>query len=177
MRSFVLFLPFVVLFQSFDCAYGNPLTLTDRTLIEKLSYMLPDFLWFKSDCIDLFPAFATEIRNIPTFWSEIIFSFFPERRNIHEICIGSGHKSRIIKIRIITSYVSFVFLLSFFWNGLMSSVFHHSMIAKTVIPIKDITPQIRIILSGTLFRVLSKNSQGITIILSSSWKDLLFILK
>jgi hypothetical protein len=65
--------------------------MTDRTLIEVFSHLFTDLLWLEMDRLYLLPAVTTKKSDITTFGIEGIFSFFSERRDIYEICVGGGH--------------------------------------------------------------------------------------
>lgn len=78
-----------MLLQSLFCPYSDPLSMTIRTFIEVLLHLLSDFLRFELDRFDHFPTVTTIESDITTFRIEVILSFFSERRDIYEICIGS----------------------------------------------------------------------------------------
>ncbi len=115
-----------MLLESFDRPDCDTLPMTDRTFVEILSYLFADFLWFEVDRIDLFPALATKKSDISAFRIEVVFAFFPKRRDIYEIGVGSRHIS-IIEIlgRLQESVLCFSFhdwketkgpsLVSLFW--------------------------------------------------------------
>ncbi len=66
--------------------------MTNWTLIEKLSHMLADLLWFEMDRLHLFATVTTPIRHLSAFRIECGFPLFPKRWDIHEIKVGSRHR-------------------------------------------------------------------------------------
>ncbi len=76
-------------FKSLFCPYSYSFPMTARTFIEVFSHFFSDFLWFELDSFDHFPTVTTIESDITTFRIEVILSFFSERRDIYEICIGS----------------------------------------------------------------------------------------
>jgi hypothetical protein len=49
------------------------------------------------DGFDFFPAVTTEKLDLPSFWTEVILSFFTKRWDIYEISVGGGHMGSIEK--------------------------------------------------------------------------------
>lgn len=66
--------------------------MTSRTLIEELSHMLADLLWFEMDRLDLFATVTAPIRHLSALWVECGFPLFPKGWDIDEIEVGSRHR-------------------------------------------------------------------------------------
>jgi hypothetical protein len=69
--------------------------MTSRTLIEELSHMLVDLLWFEMDRLDLLATVTTPICHISALGIECGFSFFPKGWDIDEIEVGGRHREMI----------------------------------------------------------------------------------
>jgi len=78
-------------FESFECTDSDTFSMTHWAFIEVFSHFFSDFLWLELDRIHRFPAVTTKKSDISAFWIEVIFSFFSERGDVHEICVRSRH--------------------------------------------------------------------------------------
>lgn len=73
-----LVLSFVVFLESLSGSYGDTMSLAHRTFIEKCLHLLANFLWWKFDRLDLFPAVTAEVGDISTFGTKGALTFFPK---------------------------------------------------------------------------------------------------
>lgn len=65
--------------------------MTSRTLIEELSHMLANLLWFEMDRLDLLATVTTPIRHLSAFRVECGFPLFSKGGYIDEIEVGGRH--------------------------------------------------------------------------------------
>ena len=65
--------------------------MTSRTLIEELSHMLADLLWFEMDRLDLLATVSAPVGHFPAFGVECGFPLFSKGGYIHEIEVGGRH--------------------------------------------------------------------------------------
>ena len=66
--------------------------MTSRTLIEELSHMLANLLWFEMDRLDLLATVTTPVCHFPAFRVECGFPFFPKGWDVDEIEVRSRHE-------------------------------------------------------------------------------------
>lgn len=78
-------------FESCCCSYGYSMSMTCRAFIDVFFHLFSYFLWFERDSLYRLMTVTTIKRDISAFWIEVIFTFFPENRNIDEVEVGRRH--------------------------------------------------------------------------------------
>ena len=87
-------LPIIVFLESFHCSESDTFPMTQRAFVEVFFHLFAYFLWFEMYGFDNLAAVTTIKCHFSAFRIECTFTFFPERRNIDKVGIGSGHDKR-----------------------------------------------------------------------------------